>query len=361
MVERRRDPDDRRRHAVVLTEAGEQASAPADGAAVAGGGPGAGRPRARRAPPAGRPPRPGPQPPARRPPSPNPPPPDLPCTRELVTELVVLADRRSASPVGQGRPEWRDARTAAGAGPHAGDGAGGDGAVVASSWPGRGRRPPSWPGRRWRRRPRSGALAWAGKVALAIPRKDRRPDMNPATVREPWRSLVRQAVKAEDRFNETVRDTRHGPAAGPPGRGVGPGQRGRRRLLEDRPAGRQPRRRRPRARRRLHRRRAGGPGGRAAPVAGTAPAGGHRGRPPPPVGVGPAGGRRGPRRPRPPAQAQRPAQRDGGPGGRALPRAGRRRRPPAPGSRHRRRGQPSWSRSGWRSRSRAPPRDQRGE
>jgi hypothetical protein len=56
-----------------------------------------------------------------------------------------------------------------------------------------------------------GALAWAGKVALAIPRKDKRPDMNPATVRDPWRSLVRQALKAEARFNETVRQTRSGP------------------------------------------------------------------------------------------------------------------------------------------------------
>jgi len=56
-----------------------------------------------------------------------------------------------------------------------------------------------------------GALAWAGKVALAIPRKERRPDMNAAMVKEPWRSLVRQAVKAEDRFKETVRGTRPGP------------------------------------------------------------------------------------------------------------------------------------------------------
>ncbi len=56
-----------------------------------------------------------------------------------------------------------------------------------------------------------GAAAWAGKAFMSIPRKERRPDMNPATIREPWRSLVRQAVKAEDRFNETVRHTRHGP------------------------------------------------------------------------------------------------------------------------------------------------------
>ncbi|MEA2717844.1 MAG: hypothetical protein QOI99_2161, partial [Actinomycetota bacterium] len=56
-----------------------------------------------------------------------------------------------------------------------------------------------------------GALAWAGKVALAIPHKDRRPDMNPAMVKDPWRSLVRQALKAEGRFDETVRGTRPGP------------------------------------------------------------------------------------------------------------------------------------------------------
>jgi hypothetical protein len=56
-----------------------------------------------------------------------------------------------------------------------------------------------------------GALAWVGKVAWALPRKQRRPDMNPATVREPWRSLVRQAVKAESRFADTVRSTRPGP------------------------------------------------------------------------------------------------------------------------------------------------------
>jgi len=56
-----------------------------------------------------------------------------------------------------------------------------------------------------------GAVAWVGKAFMAIPRKERRPDMNPATVKEPWRSLVRQAVKAEERFNDTVRHTRSGP------------------------------------------------------------------------------------------------------------------------------------------------------
>jgi hypothetical protein len=56
-----------------------------------------------------------------------------------------------------------------------------------------------------------GALVWAGKVALGMPRKRRRPDMNPARVKEPWRSLLRQTVKAEERFREAVAATRPGP------------------------------------------------------------------------------------------------------------------------------------------------------
>ncbi len=56
-----------------------------------------------------------------------------------------------------------------------------------------------------------GALAWAGRVAMAVPRRNRRPDMNPAMVKEPWRSLVRQTIKAEGRFKDTVRATRAGP------------------------------------------------------------------------------------------------------------------------------------------------------
>jgi len=55
-----------------------------------------------------------------------------------------------------------------------------------------------------------GAACWAARVTLAIPRRPRR-DVNPALLREPWRSLVRQVMKAEDRFDEAVRGTRHGP------------------------------------------------------------------------------------------------------------------------------------------------------
>ncbi len=55
-----------------------------------------------------------------------------------------------------------------------------------------------------------GVACWAARVALAIPRRPRR-DFNPTLLREPWRSLVRQAMKAEDRFDEAVRSTRRGP------------------------------------------------------------------------------------------------------------------------------------------------------
>ena len=55
-----------------------------------------------------------------------------------------------------------------------------------------------------------GAVCWAVRVALALPRRRRR-DVNPALIREPWRSLVRQAMKAEDRFEAAVKGTRRGP------------------------------------------------------------------------------------------------------------------------------------------------------
>lgn len=55
-----------------------------------------------------------------------------------------------------------------------------------------------------------GGLCWAGRVALALPRRKRR-DINPAVVREPWRSLVRRAMDAERRFTAAVEGTEPGP------------------------------------------------------------------------------------------------------------------------------------------------------
>jgi hypothetical protein len=56
-----------------------------------------------------------------------------------------------------------------------------------------------------------GALVWAGRVALAVPRKARRAKINTGLVRDPWRSLVRQAQRAEARFDQVLAGTDPGP------------------------------------------------------------------------------------------------------------------------------------------------------
>jgi hypothetical protein len=56
-----------------------------------------------------------------------------------------------------------------------------------------------------------GALVWAGRIALAVPRKARRVEADPALVAEPWRSLVRQAQRAEARFDQVLAGTDPGP------------------------------------------------------------------------------------------------------------------------------------------------------
>ncbi|MGI8809623.1 MAG: hypothetical protein ACR2KK_17625 [Acidimicrobiales bacterium] len=56
-----------------------------------------------------------------------------------------------------------------------------------------------------------GGLVWAGRIALAVPRKTRRAEANPTMVKEPWRSLVRQAQRAEARFDQVLSTTAPGP------------------------------------------------------------------------------------------------------------------------------------------------------
>ncbi len=56
-----------------------------------------------------------------------------------------------------------------------------------------------------------GGLVWAGRVAMAVPRKARRVEVNPAMVKEPWRSLVKQAQRAESRFDQVLSTTAPGP------------------------------------------------------------------------------------------------------------------------------------------------------
>ncbi len=52
---------------------------------------------------------------------------------------------------------------------------------------------------------------WVGRVAMAVPRKARRVEVNAALVKEPWRSLVRQAQRAESRFDQVLAATDPGP------------------------------------------------------------------------------------------------------------------------------------------------------
>jgi hypothetical protein len=55
-----------------------------------------------------------------------------------------------------------------------------------------------------------GVAAWAGKVALAVPR-DRAERIDPFTLQEPWRRFVQEALQARNRFDETVRRIQSGP------------------------------------------------------------------------------------------------------------------------------------------------------
>lgn len=57
----------------------------------------------------------------------------------------------------------------------------------------------------------AGAALWAGRVALAVPRRPARAVGDPATLRAPWGPLVRQARRAEARFDQVVATTDAGP------------------------------------------------------------------------------------------------------------------------------------------------------
>jgi hypothetical protein len=56
-----------------------------------------------------------------------------------------------------------------------------------------------------------GGLAWAARVALAVPRVPADERVDPRRVREPWRHFVRDALQARGRFERTVARTRPGP------------------------------------------------------------------------------------------------------------------------------------------------------
>jgi phage shock protein A len=56
-----------------------------------------------------------------------------------------------------------------------------------------------------------GALAYAGRVGLAIPRNPKGSRIDPFTLSEPWRHYVRDALQAHTRFREAVEQARTGP------------------------------------------------------------------------------------------------------------------------------------------------------
>jgi hypothetical protein len=56
-----------------------------------------------------------------------------------------------------------------------------------------------------------GVAAWAGKVALSMPRARRGERIDPFTLQEPWRRYVQEALQARNRFDEAVGRTRAGP------------------------------------------------------------------------------------------------------------------------------------------------------
>jgi len=56
-----------------------------------------------------------------------------------------------------------------------------------------------------------GALFLAGRVAAAIPRKGPRVRIDPFSLGEPWKRLVRDALAAQVQFHDAIRSTRAGP------------------------------------------------------------------------------------------------------------------------------------------------------
>lgn len=56
-----------------------------------------------------------------------------------------------------------------------------------------------------------GVAAWAGRVAMAVPRPPRPARMDPFTLNDPWRRFVQKALQARARFDDAVGNARSGP------------------------------------------------------------------------------------------------------------------------------------------------------
>ena len=56
-----------------------------------------------------------------------------------------------------------------------------------------------------------GLAAWAARVAVALPKKRRRPRVDVRSLSPSWRGFVHDAMQAEDRFQRALRTTQPGP------------------------------------------------------------------------------------------------------------------------------------------------------
>jgi hypothetical protein len=56
-----------------------------------------------------------------------------------------------------------------------------------------------------------GAVAWAGRVLLAMPKRVRDGGIDPFALSDPWRTYVRDALDARNKFQRAIERTREGP------------------------------------------------------------------------------------------------------------------------------------------------------
>jgi len=56
-----------------------------------------------------------------------------------------------------------------------------------------------------------GALAWGGRVAASIPRDASPRNIDPFALQDPWRSFVKSAQDAQNKFNDAVNNAQKGP------------------------------------------------------------------------------------------------------------------------------------------------------
>jgi hypothetical protein len=59
--------------------------------------------------------------------------------------------------------------------------------------------------------PVAAVVAWGARVAVAVPKGPARERIDPFTLGEPWKQYVREAVQAQNRFDDVVKSAEKGP------------------------------------------------------------------------------------------------------------------------------------------------------